>query len=262
MSSIYKKGRDGYYYYQTYVYNQDTGKKDKRIFHSLGTRDLTEAEKKRSELDNKYKIEENSKNQKITSFLSSNVKSFSLVALSIFLTIFFSISFQKTRLKKNVEKKDNYFLINEKNIRKKKTQEESIPAGIKFKNSRVDSIKVIKQKTKTNITIPVLPDYKVVRIDRLSSSFEQGKIYVTVNNNPSVASLELLCKKLTDSHKEFSNIIICIYDSSPIGQELANGINTNYSVEEQKKAWLAMYSYNPVEGHYFDDNPGGYLGAF
>ena len=38
MSSIYRKGRDGYFYYQTYVYNKDTGKKDKRIFHSLRTK--------------------------------------------------------------------------------------------------------------------------------------------------------------------------------------------------------------------------------
>ena len=30
--------------------------------------------------------------------------------------------------------------------------------------------------------------------------------------------------------------------------------------EEQKRFWLAMYTYNPVEGEYFDDNPSGYLG--
>ena len=32
MSSIYKKGRDGYYYYQTYIYNPES--KDKRVFHA------------------------------------------------------------------------------------------------------------------------------------------------------------------------------------------------------------------------------------
>ena len=51
MSSIYRKGRDGYYYYQTYVYNPDTEKNDKRIFHSLGTKDQAEAEKLQLELD-------------------------------------------------------------------------------------------------------------------------------------------------------------------------------------------------------------------
>ena len=51
MSSIYKKGRDGYYYYQTYVYNPESKKKDKRIFHALGTKDLIEAKTKQRELD-------------------------------------------------------------------------------------------------------------------------------------------------------------------------------------------------------------------
>ena len=43
MSSIYKKGRDGYFYYQAYVYNPKTGKYNKKIYHSLGTKDLEEA---------------------------------------------------------------------------------------------------------------------------------------------------------------------------------------------------------------------------
>ena len=55
MSSIYKKGRDGYYYYQTYLYNDSTGKKDKKIFHSLGTKNFDEAKLKQSVLDEKYR---------------------------------------------------------------------------------------------------------------------------------------------------------------------------------------------------------------
>ena len=43
MSSIYQKGRDGYFYYQTYVYNEDTKKKDKKIFHALKTKNRAEA---------------------------------------------------------------------------------------------------------------------------------------------------------------------------------------------------------------------------
>ena len=43
MSSIYKKGRDDYYYYQAYVFNKNSGKKDKRIFHSLGTKNKEKA---------------------------------------------------------------------------------------------------------------------------------------------------------------------------------------------------------------------------
>ena len=54
MSSIYRKGRDGYFYYQTYVRNSDTGKKDKRIFHSLKTKNEEEALIKQQILDDKY----------------------------------------------------------------------------------------------------------------------------------------------------------------------------------------------------------------
>ena len=57
MSSIYKKGRDGYYYYQTYVYNPESKKKDKRIFHALRTKDLDEARSKQYEFDIKYETQ-------------------------------------------------------------------------------------------------------------------------------------------------------------------------------------------------------------
>ncbi|MDC3166240.1 hypothetical protein OA955_00630, partial [Candidatus Marinimicrobia bacterium] len=54
MSSIYKKGRDGYFYYQTYVFNPDSGKKDKKIFHALGTKDRDSAIRKQKKFDHIY----------------------------------------------------------------------------------------------------------------------------------------------------------------------------------------------------------------
>ena len=54
MSSIYKKGRDGYFYYQAYIFNPETGKKDKRVFHALSTKDLEEAKNLKISLDLKY----------------------------------------------------------------------------------------------------------------------------------------------------------------------------------------------------------------
>ena len=54
MSSIYRKGRDGYYYYQTYIYNPDSDKKDKKIFHSLNTKNKSDAEEKKKKLDQQY----------------------------------------------------------------------------------------------------------------------------------------------------------------------------------------------------------------
>ena len=40
------------------------------------------------------------------------------------------------------------------------------------------------------------------------------------------------------------------------------GQNKQIAPENHKQAWLAMYTLNPVEGAYFDDNPGSYLGSF
>ena len=88
------------------------------------------------------------------------------------------------------------------------------------------------------------------------------KIFLTVNQSAGTESLRLLCEKITKQYAEFSNIVICLYTNSDTGGKMANGNVLGVSKEEQKAAWLAMYTYNPVEGAYFDDNPGGYLGAY
>ena len=113
------------------------------------------------------------------------------------------------------------------------------------------------EKPKTTI-----PKHTVVRVERLSSAFEQGKVYVTIDQSSSIESMRMLCSKIKKDYKEFSNIIICLYADNPSGNELASGAKSKLSTEEQNKAWLVMYSYNIVEGEYFDDNPGGYLGAY
>ena len=64
MSSIYRKGRDGYYYYQTYLFNPETGKKDKRVFHSLGTRNEIDAEKNKLNSIKKYEKQHRQKNNR------------------------------------------------------------------------------------------------------------------------------------------------------------------------------------------------------
>ena len=54
MSSIYKKGRDGYFYYQAYVLDPSTGKKNKRVYHSLGTKNENTAKNLQIKYDEKY----------------------------------------------------------------------------------------------------------------------------------------------------------------------------------------------------------------
>ena len=123
-----------------------------------------------------------------------------------------------------------------------------------------NGIDIVKQKTlsKSEYTLPI---YKLERVLRLSDAFKQGKIFITVNKNSKREEILLLCEKITREFSEFSNIVICVYSNSEVGKRLANGKDFDISNKEKKESWLAMYSYNPVEGAYFDDKPGGYLGG-
>ena len=88
MSSIYRKGRDGYYYYQTYVHNPETGKKDKRIVHSLGTKDKAAAEEKQVDLDAQYekKIQSKTAGPGI-SFIAQNKKMLVTILGTVIITL-------------------------------------------------------------------------------------------------------------------------------------------------------------------------------
>ena len=117
---------------------------------------------------------------------------------------------------------------------------------------------VIAKPEKPKTTIP---KHTIVRVERLSGTFDQGKVYVTLDQNSSIESMILLCAKIKKDYKEFSNIIICLYADNTAGNALASGTKSKLGTKGQSKAWLAMYSYNTVEGEYFDDNPDGYLGG-
>ena len=89
MSSIYRKGRDGYFYYQTYIKNPETGKKDKRIFHSLGTKDELEAVKQKVVLDKEY--EKKSKIETKPLLRTFKVKIFSISFLIVVVLFLFGM---------------------------------------------------------------------------------------------------------------------------------------------------------------------------
>lgn len=270
MSSIYRRGRDGYYYYQAYVYNPESKKKDKRIFHSLKTKDSLEAKTKQKELDIKYE-RQNYKNSN-SSRLSYNFKSKPTIAFicTIAITILLFDFFRSSTIKLNTS--DSPYLDKVRDSEKKSDQTPQIIVPEKITiNSQINPKKenlpqIIKRKTTSKIkhveTIVTIPKYIIERVDRLSGAFNQGKLYVTINKKSSNESQRLLCKNLAKRYSEFSNIIICLYANSHAGKSLASGNGETISIEEQKDSWLAMYTFNPVEGEYFDDNPSLYLGNY
>jgi len=268
MSSIYPKGRDGYYYYQTYVYNSDTGKIDKRIFHSLGTKDKAEAEKMQSELDSQH-AHQKTQPQKEKS-LSSRFLNWKI--LTIFLAIVIVIIFYIDIFQSDSVKPIKREAIVKEHILNKdemlKTTEKYAVIDTTFKTeqtaTQMDTVPVVLMldiiKKPVNPK-PAIPEYTITRIERLPSSFKQGKVYVTIDQSSSIENMRMLCYKIKKDYKEFTNIIICLYADNPSGNALASGTKSKLGTKEQSKAWLVMYSYNTVEGEYFDDNPGGYLGG-
>ena len=90
MSSIYRKGRDGYFYYQTYVKNPKTGKKDKRIFHSLRTKNRKEAERKQSNLAARYDQVTRSRKYYFKDLISTKKDSVISLTLAATVLVYFS----------------------------------------------------------------------------------------------------------------------------------------------------------------------------
>ena len=269
MSSIYKKGRDGYYYYQTYVYNPESKKKDKRIFYALGTKDLSEAKIKQHELDLQHEKQKHisSNSSKTSQFFK--IKSAISVIVGVIAITTFLVNFYKPD---NLEQSSTGSIINievENTQEKNQNISDSIdslkpiivePIDNKFEDIPQVAIdnyvpKIIEPKL-------IIPKYNVERLDRLSGAFEQGKVYVTIDKNTSNEDQKLLCQNLTSRYSEFSNIVICLYSNDRAGKELAKGNDSAVSIEEQKRSWLAMYTFNSVEGEYFDDNPSSYLGIY
>ena len=265
MSSIYKKGRDGYFYYQAYVYNNDSKKKDKKIFHALSTKDINIAKIKQSELDLKY---ENNNSQKTIPrrFLDTNPRTNILImVVGFFLVIVYTsilipgkkINRKKTGLDSEVHPINNIGKSNPNSLDALKTVNENQKSHM---NSSILSVKKIdKINISEKVIKPVLPDYKVERVDSLPSAFNQGKIYVTLDVKVSDESQRLVCEQLKSRYTEFSNIMIFLYSSDLKGRNLAMGYNKEVSSQKKKESWLAMYTYNSVEGEYFNNEPSRYL---
>ena len=269
MSSIYRKGRDGYYYYQTYIYNPETKKKDKRIFHSLSTKDPIEAETKQNELDIQYEkqndIESNSSKPSYNFKLKSTIAIIiGIIAIITLLVQYFSPNTGKQNNRPTIIEQSD-IIIEDKIDVIPKVAVPVKPITNEQINSKIEKIPdVIKTTPEPEVAEPkvIIPKYTVERVEKLSDAFKQGKVYVTIDKNSSKDSQRLLCENLTKRYSEFSNIVICLYANNRAGKELARGNDEVVSVEEQKRSWLAMYTYNSVEGEYFDDNPSGYLGIY
>ena len=266
MSSIYRKGRDGYFYYQSYIYNPNSGKKDKKIYHSLGTKNRLEAEKYKAKLDLKY-----SKN-KIR-------KKFYILGSFSILTCFFIYLLYNYYSKKNNHQfsrdtklydvslmdQDLKILPEEKSDYKDERSLSSIGKNLfNKKDSLIDTIGNFKTKTKDSSLLmksnlkTAKVDYEIFKIEQISVSFDQWKIFVLIDSNYNDKELHRLCSMIKNDYNKYPNLIICVYHNFSSKSNIDEFISKN--TNQLNDYWVAMYSYNPSEGEYFDGNPRSYLG--
>ena len=189
MSSIYKKGRDGYYYYQTYVYNPESKKKDKRVFHALRTKDSVEAKSKQHELDMQYEdksyIDSNSVKPSIN-FSPRSTMAIIIAAISITIIVgnFFKI---------NTAKQNRSVSIVPKKVRELENKIDVVPEK-PIINNQINSVtenlaEITNLKPKLVEPKVVIPKYTIERVYRLSDAFNQGKVYVTIDEKSIFESL-------------------------------------------------------------------------
>lgn len=255
MSSIYRKGRDGYFYYQTYVQNKTSGKKDKKIFHSLGTKNRIEAEKKKIYYDKKYGSKKNILNLFSKSVV--NTRLLIIVALPVIIVFIYLSNSASSEPKLQFESpvKDNIAQDSFKAEVAQPPKDSMMTLELKYSGEK-DSM--LSQETIIDFDYP---KFSIKRVDQLSSQFDQVQIFATVERNLEKERLLKLCKLIKNDYDRFANIVICLYSNSSIGVKLANGYDQDINLNEDRDAWLAFYTYNVVEGEFFDDKPSGYFGG-
>ena len=197
MSSIYQKGRDGYYYYQTYIYNPETGKKNKRIFHALGTKDKNQAIEKQKNFDKKY---ESKTGKKIAVSaiqpINKKLKIFFIIASFVF----FYFTFYLIYLKKDSShsKKIEYF---NKSISNAKNSLPDSLTKIDIKIPKINEDEIVTTDSslgKLNVDAvkdDSIPNFTIHRVENISNAFSQGQVHITVDSNTASEYLENICQK-------------------------------------------------------------------
>lgn len=252
MSSIYKKGRDGYYYYQAYVKNDKTGKKDKRVFHALKTKDKIEAREKQLKYDQLYSKDTN----RLLSVIYRNRYNKFIIIFTIFGFIFSLI----------LKVEDNDIILPSKRLNINKLSDASpdstkdtvlVKKLVSYSEEKEDKA---YSKIQEDISIDSLTNkFRLTRVEQAPNGFKQIKVYGIIDSTISRSKdLKKICQKIKNDYKQYSNIVVCIYSDSPLGRASAKG-ESLIDVSKDEIAWLAMYTYNPVEGEYFDSNPEKYF---
>ena len=147
-------------------------------------------------------------------------------------------------------KQEPYLQLNQRYSRK-------ILASATAKNETDEIVHAEQTVMKPVISSAITLKYTIQHIEQLSGSFKQAKIYATVNGSDKSA-LQKLCQRIREQYAEYNSLVICLYSETETGIALAKGENVHFSQQDILNTWLVFYSYHPVEGDYFDAEPGKY----
>lgn len=256
MSSIYRKGRDGYFYYQTYIKNKNSGKMDKRIYHSLRTKDEDKAKNLKEYYDKLYVKNKKIRN-KLLSTLYLNKKIFFTSSSIMFFLITFTLMTNKKVSAIELFANDHYEYDHKNNLQQsnKKSLNEEI-------NKKISILVPVSKNTtlvdtaKPRIKID-LENFVIQREESIFRNFEQGNIFITTKYNQP-EELKSLCKMIKEQFNQYSSIIISVYKDNNEGISIAKGIVSSTESDFNNDTWLAMYTFHPAEGEFFDSKPNIY----
>jgi hypothetical protein len=257
MSSIYKKGRDGFFYYQTYLFNAKTGRKDKKIFHALGTKDRVVAEAEQKKYDSKYSNKNKVKWKGYKIFLILPI-----ALISVLIYAFLEMNLKYGGLS-YINDNEIILLAEDSNTKLIKTSDAlsgKISELNNVENAQFENLNGFVPSTK--IVNNQLPKYKILKVENISKAFNQCRIFASIQEPYEKRELEYLCDKIRLDFRQFSNIVICLFSDFENNHEIEIHSLTEFNESLIQKTWLAFYTYNPVEGSFFEENPGKYTGSF
>ena len=242
MSSIYRKGRDGYFYYQAYVNNPETKKKDKRVFHALNTKDELIAKKKQVDFDRKYNR---------SSTIDRNKKKLFLILLfiSVFLLFLFQFSSEKIDQELTMITKKKITLQSEENISNK------VDGILPSSDLEISKAKIVKFEVNESSAYDSIADYQIINVEILSKAFSQAKISLVVNNKVHSNTIRYLCKSIVKEYTQFLNFVICVYDNSKNRTSLVSETSKITTIDYSNELLIALFTFNEIEGEFFDFYP-------
>tara|TARA_B100000212_G_C27233730_1_gene472756 strand:- start:95 stop:820 length:726 start_codon:yes stop_codon:yes gene_type:complete len=234
MSSIYRKGRDNYFYYQSYVFNKETGKKDKRVFVALKTKDEKVAKEKQLVLDKKY--EKKTDSNYVSNYRYLSISLLFIILVSILIINLFPKNKSNTALSVNYGYENNLDQISDS------TNSELLNIPRQENN--------ILSQPDTEVGIKI-PKFKILSSEELSRTFSQVKVSAAIFDKTNIRSMEEVCKIIAADFSHFDNIIVLLHNIN----DSLNGKLSNFQLNNEN--WIAMYTYNEVEGAIFNENPNG-----